>query len=117
MSWTERRGYLIAYDVTDPKRLVKLHRFLRKAAVSVQYSVFVGLLSARQMERILDGVLRRMNCKEDDVRCYPLPERCEVLTVGRQGMPPGVVLAVPELAPWMRRNLKREGSGRDKVEA
>ena len=48
------RGWLITYDITDPKRLVRLHRFLVRRATPVQYSVFHFEGSAALMGRLKD---------------------------------------------------------------
>ena len=37
MALNAPRAWLITYDITNPKRLVRLHRFLIKQATPVQY--------------------------------------------------------------------------------
>ena len=41
MSYTERRNWLVAYDIASPRRLARVHRYLKRHAIPVQYSVFV----------------------------------------------------------------------------
>ena len=53
MALNTPRGWLITYDITNPKRLVRLHRFLVKQATPVQYSVFHFEGSAAQMLALL----------------------------------------------------------------
>lgn len=95
MSITQRRAFLIAYDIADPRRLVRVHRCLKQHALPVQYSVFLGLMNERELERVLGEVAALIAAEEDDVRAYPVPERCEALTLGRQYLPEGVLLAEP----------------------
>ena len=54
--------FLLAYDIANPKRLVKVHRQVSKRGLALQYSVFLlldtpagldGLLG--QLDRIFDG--------------------------------------------------------------
>lgn len=97
MSFTEPRPWLIGYDITDPKRLQKVHRFLKGHAVDVQYSVFLGVMGQRQLEVVRRGLAELIKAAEDDVRVYPIPERCEAVMLGRQVFPDGVLLAGPEL--------------------
>ena len=95
MSVSQRKTFLIAYDIADPRRLVRVHRCLKNYAVPVQYSVFLGLMSERELERALGEVAGLIDAEEDDVRAYPVPERCDAVTLGRQYLPEGVLLAEP----------------------
>jgi CRISPR-associated protein Cas2 len=107
VSWTEARAHLIAYDIADPKRLVRVHRYLKTVAVDVQYSVFAGLLSPRRMERVLREIDGRIHPREDDVRVYPLPQRCHAVTLGRQHLPQGVFLTEERLVELLVESLRR----------
>jgi CRISPR-associated protein Cas2 len=93
MSVSERKAFLIAYDIADAKRLARVHRCLRNYAAPVQYSVFLGLMSERELDKVLGEVAGLIEGEEDDVRAYPVPERCEAVTLGRQYLPEGVLLA------------------------
>lgn len=93
MSITEQRGHLIAYDISEPRRLVRVHRFLRSRALAVQYSVFAGVLSQRQMAGMLEELEKRIDPKSDDVRVYPLTARCEAAVLGKGRLPEGVHLS------------------------
>ncbi len=92
MSHSEQRSWLVAYDVTDPRRLGRVHRFLKRHAIPVQYSVFVTRCDERKLEVILGGVEERINPKEDDIRAYHIPDRCEVSMLGAQHFPDGIML-------------------------
>ena len=67
--------HLIAYDITNPKRLMKIHKFLRKRAIHMQYSVFYARLTPLQLEHLLEDLTDLMNEKTDDIRIYPLPQK------------------------------------------
>jgi CRISPR-associated protein Cas2 len=83
--------WLIAYDIREPRRLSSLHRALKKHALAVQYSVFVGRFSRRgirQLQALIDSII----APEDDVRMYPLPQHPEWTFYGRSPLPDAVYL-------------------------
>ena len=86
---------MICYDIADPRRLQKVHAFLRRHAMPVQYSVFLARLTERRLLSLLSDLARRIDPRSDDVRAYPIPREAEAVTMGRQYLPPGVVLADP----------------------
>ena len=89
----QRRLYLICYDISeDPKRLARVARYLGKFAWRVQYSVFVGSFFEHSLEGVLRGLEAIIDPRKDDVRCYPLPERAEVVLMGPQMFPDDILL-------------------------
>lgn len=87
MALNAPRGWLITYDITEPRRLMRLHRFLRRHAAPVQYSVFLFEGSAAQMGRLMSQVESRIDNRTDDVRAYQLPEALSLDTFGRGSLP------------------------------
>lgn len=81
------RAWLVAYDIADERRLSRLHRFLKKHAVPVQYSVFYFEGSSVQLCRLLDDIAKRIDPQEDDVRAYPMPDDPQYYTLGRGSLP------------------------------
>lgn len=47
-----RHLYLLAYDVSDPKRLRKVHKTMTAWGKPVQYSVFRVRCTGRELERL-----------------------------------------------------------------
>ena len=87
------RLYLIAYDISDPKRLARVHRFLKERALALQYSVFVLEGSEELRQAVHRGIEARIDGARDDVRIYALPEGVEVEPLGAaEPLPAGVVL-------------------------
>jgi len=82
MSFGEARGWLVCYDVADPRRLGRVHRFWKREAIAVQYSVFLAVGRRAAIERAVAASLRYIKTTEDDVRVYPLPERGFATGVG-----------------------------------
>lgn len=79
---SEARCWIIAYDITEPRRLRQVHAYLVKRAHALQYSVFLAVCTERGLERILEGLEGQIHRKLDDVRAYPLPEGAEPVCLG-----------------------------------
>lgn len=82
--------YIICYDICDPKRLVRIHRALRRQAMALQYSVFLFSGTPKQLQRCLDELEALMDKRHDDIRAYPLPERGTRLRLGKPLLPSGI---------------------------
>jgi CRISPR-associated protein Cas2 len=90
--------YLLAYDICDNRRLQRVHKYLQDWGVPVQYSVFLLSLTVPQREEVLEGVGRRIDADEDDVRLYALPPRPHADWRGPEPLPEGVWLGGDSLA-------------------
>jgi CRISPR-associated protein Cas2 len=84
--------YLIAYDIADPARLQRVHRFLKRHGMALQYSVFLARLSGPGLQALLAGVEELIEPREDDVRAYALPVQPEWTLLGRRVLPDGIGL-------------------------
>jgi CRISPR-associated endonuclease Cas2 len=82
--------YLICYDISHPRRLARLHRYLKKWAAPLQYSVFLMTGDQRQLTRCLIGAAEIIHPEEDDLRAYPLPKRGFKARLGRPTLPEGI---------------------------
>lgn len=91
----ERAGWLIAYDIADPRRLARVHRYLKQEAMPLQYSLFLGWFSEGRLQRLVKMLKSLIDAREDDVRLYHLPAGTSLTRVGRQWLPEGVQLLVP----------------------
>lgn len=97
--------YVIAYDITDPRRLTRVHRVLREEAFPVQYSVFLATLDTAAIDRLLARLGRLIDPRRDDVRAYPLPAAVEIESIGRghqvEGLlpSPGRILGIGRSPP------------------
>lgn len=68
-----RKGwYLVTYDITDNKRLIKVHRFLKKEGLAAQKSVFFVFGTENRIEDILDEITAIISPSKDDLRAYPI---------------------------------------------
>ncbi len=84
--------YLMAYDIADCRRLARVHRVLKQQGLPVQYSVFAVVLKRKALLRLLERINTLISQREDDVRCYRLPENSAADTLGQQYFPDDVML-------------------------
>jgi len=84
------RAFVIGYDITDPRRLGRVHREMRKHATPIEYSIFVLVGSERAKDDCLAKTALLLKPEEDDVRCYPLPMRGFQGRIGRASLPEGI---------------------------
>ena len=82
--------FVICYDISNPKRLGRLFRFLKKCAMPLQYSVFLFTGDDRRLNRCLEKAAKLIDAKEDDLRAYPLPSRGFKARLGKPALPEGI---------------------------
>jgi CRISPR-associated protein Cas2 len=77
MSRNKQQPYLIAYNTSDSRRLQRVHRLLKRRAITMQKSVFITVLNEADREALTAAIEALIDPKADDVRLYPLPQRPE----------------------------------------
>jgi len=92
MSDSQSAQFLICYDIADPKRLNRVHRYLKNQGLPIQYSVFTVELRRKPLERLMETLKGIIDQREDDVRCYTLPNSLDFEVIGQQVFPEGVML-------------------------
>ena len=92
MALNTPRSWLITYDIADKRRLSRLHRFIKKHAVPVQYSVFLFEGSAAQVGRLMGEIEGYIDPEYDDIRAYQLPTEPDLVTLGRGSLPESLTL-------------------------
>lgn len=108
MSVTAVKTWLVAYDIADPRRLRRVHRAVRRAGASVQYSAYSVPARDAELDALLQAVGTFIDPVADDVRAYHLPARCRVWTLGRQGLPEGVEVDADTAAQWLLQGTKAD---------
>lgn len=92
--------FLIAYDITDPPRLQRLHRYLAQEAVPIEYSIFFATDDVRHLLGVLRQASSMIDPSSDDLRCYPLPQRGLRARLGKANLPAGIYYSTLP-AGWM----------------
>lgn len=68
--------YVVCYDIPETKRRTQLRKNLLRFGNPRQYSVFECDLSPRELERLKKTIKAIISLDEDNVRIYPLCEKC-----------------------------------------
>lgn len=79
---TERVYVLIIYDIVDQKRRTKFAQYLQGYGYRVQKSCFEAKITRKKYQKLLRGIPRHINSKEDSVRVYKLTGKHQVTTWG-----------------------------------
>lgn len=69
------KAWLVAYDISDPKRLRRVYRFMLNWGTPLQYSVFAVEARAKDLTTLKAGLSKRIDPAEDDLRIYAIPNR------------------------------------------
>ena len=104
MSSSAPKHWLVAYDIRCPKRLGRLHRYLRDLGLHLQYSVFAIEATDAGINDILQDINLLISTDHDDVRAYHLPSHCTVWILGNQGFPEGIILEAACAARMLAKN-------------
>jgi CRISPR-associated protein Cas2 len=68
--------YLVAYDISDPKRLRRVARTCEDFGFRRQYSVFLCRLTAHDLVRLKSRLYDVIELSKDQVLFIPLCNRC-----------------------------------------
>ena len=109
--------YLVAYDITEPKRLTKVHRFLKKrGGLPLQKSVFAWMGRESTLQKLIQELKKRLDEKTDDLRIYPIASLQSIDLWGKSKKSPLLTEAPPQ-TPWQRLKrwimVKKERAARD----
>ena len=74
--------YLICYDITDPKRLRRVHHAVRDWGLPIQFSVFEAELNANQLEQLIAKLTRLIEVTEDKIMIYQLSQHHPRIDLG-----------------------------------
>ena len=78
-----RKGwYMIAYDISDQKRLSSIHRIMKKNGIAAQKSLFFVQKTEKEIKNLLNILEKEINKKKDDIRVYPVKSPDKIWTTG-----------------------------------
>lgn len=77
-----RRVYLIAYDICNPRRLARVHRYLLGYRVGGQKSVYECWLTPGELVRVRADLEDLMDSEEDRIHILQLDPRMTVRGFG-----------------------------------
>lgn len=105
--------YLIAYDISEPRRLRRLHRYLRTQGIAMQQSVFLVRRDTREIAPLMDELDQYIDAKHDDLRAYPVTAPGEIWLHGQRAVEGPVLLPGASHATG-RRTAQGKKGGKDK---
>jgi CRISPR-associated protein Cas2 len=78
-------SYIVAYDISDPKRLRKVAKACEDFGYRKQFSVFLCRLSATGFVRLRSRLYDLVNLEQDQVLFIPLCAKCvnQIEAIGR----------------------------------
>ncbi|MDR2507131.1 MAG: CRISPR-associated endonuclease Cas2 [Candidatus Accumulibacter sp.] len=82
MSDPARSLYLVCYDIADPRRLHRVHKFLMGYKAGGQKSFFECWLTAGELAQVRLGLLERMSVDEDRAHIFQLDPRQQIQRFG-----------------------------------
>lgn len=74
--------YMFAYDIADPKRLLRVHRVMKQAGLAAQKSVFFVQGNEPEIKDLLNRLGKIIKHSKDDIRAYPVTHPSQVWTTG-----------------------------------
>lgn len=77
-----RTLYLIAYDISNPKRLNAVRHFLKAYSTGGQKSVYECFLTHRELEEVADGLEERIKPSKDRIHIFTMDGRSRTHTLG-----------------------------------
>ena len=76
--------FVLCYDISDKKRLQKLHRLITNHLIQVQYSVYYGEVSTEDMDTLIKDIQKIIHKTQDDVRVYETQPFEQALVIGKR---------------------------------
>lgn len=67
------KAFIITYDISDPRRLARVHRLVSQETLQLQYSVYLLRGPGEKLNELLHKLGEAIHPGEDDIRAYPLP--------------------------------------------
>lgn len=67
---------MITYDITDPRRLTRLHKFLREFGLNTQKSVFECDIDDTALKQLRAYCRDNLDITADSVRIYKICNHC-----------------------------------------
>lgn len=81
---------LLCYDISDPKRLQKVHREAKKVGMPLQYSVFYLEMNNDEVTRLLNRLKAIIDSSQDDIRIYAISRFDDIAMLGAKFMDDGI---------------------------
>ena len=85
-------NWLVCYDISEPRRLARVFRLLKKHGIPIQYSVFLVAATPVEISQLEQQIAKLINPLADDVRAYRIAERQPLTAIGQPLLADGVLI-------------------------
>lgn len=75
--------FIIAYDISNPKRLQRLHRVVSNQFMQLQYSVYYGVMTRPHMDAFIQTMQSIIHPTADDLRIYEVEPLEKAFIIGK----------------------------------
>ena len=76
--------FVIAYDISNHKRLQRLHRLVSNQFLQLQYSVYYGVMTRKGMDTFIIAMQKIIHPTDDDLRIYEVEPLEHAFVIGKQ---------------------------------
>jgi len=76
--------FIIAYDISEKKRLQRLQRLVSNQFLQLQYSVYYGSMTHQAMDRFIIAIQKIIHKDDDDVRIYEVEPLENAFVIGKR---------------------------------
>jgi len=77
-----RTLYLVAYDITEEKRLGRVRHFLKNYSTGGQKSVYECFLNERELREVSSGLMGLIETSSDRIHIFTMDGRSRTHTLG-----------------------------------
>jgi CRISPR-associated endonuclease Cas2 len=75
--------FIIAYDITERKRLQRLQRLVSTQFLQLQYSVYYGSMTRKHMDAFITAMQKIIDPSDDDLRVYEVDPLENSFVIGK----------------------------------
>ena len=76
--------FIIAYDITERKRLQRLQRLVSTQFLQLQYSVYYGSMTRKRMDAFISAIQKIIHPNDDDLRVYEVEPLEHSFVIGKR---------------------------------
>lgn len=87
-------NFLICYDIANTTRLGKVHRYIVKHTLFIQFSVYYLKGDKKALDNLLDDLNLLIDDRYDDVRAYSVKPFETAIQIGAGWLPEGIDLHI-----------------------
>ena len=76
-------SWILAYDITDKRRLQRVSKYMSQEGIRLQLSIYLLTGHRKQIELVVAQLLQWIDIQSDDVRIYGLTDYSKIWLLGK----------------------------------